>query len=102
MIQVTEQAVLVINILCRSRGHLKVNNVMCCLSIRFSDMFNPNPPSYFGQNSANSEKTHSNKKTFTEFDFEPKGQGHSKNQKTMTFGTKKHSDQNIYEHGVPS
>ena len=64
-------------------GQLKVNNnrVMCQMSMKLPAMFDQNPPHTFSQNS---EKTHNYKK-LSKLDLDSKCQGHSRNQKLMTW-----------------
>ena len=66
-------------------GQLKVNNnkVMCQMSMKLLAMFDQNPPHTL------------------DLDLDPKCQGHSRNQKLMTWGTKKHATQKKFEQGVP-
>ena len=65
-------------------GQLKVNNnqVMCHLSMKLSDTLDQNPPCTLDQIREKAILM----KTLSQLDLESKGQGHSKNQKTMPQG----------------
>ena len=57
---------------------------MCYLSMKPSDTFDQNLSCTFG----NIRENPFQRKTLSRLDFESKGQGHSKNQKPMPWGTK--------------
>ena len=65
-------------------GQLKVNNnqVMCHLSMKLSDTLDQNPPCTLDKIREKAILM----KTLSQLDLESKGQGHSKNQKTMPQG----------------
>ena len=61
------------------------NQVMCHLSMKLSDMCDQNPPYTFDKIR---EKPILMRKTLSRLDLESNGQGHSKNQKPIPWGTK--------------
>ena len=58
---------------------------MCQMSMKLPAMYDQNPPHTFDK--ITSGKTDNNKKMLSKLDLQPKCQGHSRNQKTMTWGT---------------
>ena len=70
---------------------------MCHLSMKLSDKFDPNSM-YTSDKIV--VKHISVKETLLKLGLEPKCQGHSRNQKTMTRGTKKHATQKKFEQEV--
>ena len=57
---------------------------MCHMSMKLPAMFDQNPPHTFDKIVKNSLQ----QKMLSKFDLDPKCQGHSRNQKLMTWGTK--------------
>ena len=57
---------------------------MCQMSMKLPAMFDQNPPHTFDKIV---KKTHNYKKMLSKLDLDPKCQGHSRNQKLMTWGT---------------
>ena len=58
---------------------------MCQMSMKLLAMFDQNPPHTLDKIL---KKTQNYKKTLSKLDLDPKCQGHSRNQKPMTWGTK--------------
>ena len=70
---------------------------MCHMSMKLPAMFDQNPPHTFD----NIVKNSIQQKMLSKFDLDPKCQGHSRNQKLMTWGTKNMPPQKKFEQGVP-
>ena len=67
------------------------------MSMKLPAMFDQNPPHTFDKIVKKLITT----KMLSKLDLDPKCQGHSRNQKPMTWGTKKHATQKKFEQGVP-
>ena len=72
---------------------------MCQMSMKHPAMFDQNPPHTFDKIVKKLITT----KTLSKLDLDPKCQGHSRNQKLMTWGlgNKKQATQKKFEQGVP-
>ena len=66
---------------------------MCQMSMKLPEMFDQNPPNIFEEILENKITT----KMLWKLYLEPKCQGHSRNQKTMIWGTKNMAPQKKFE-----
>ena len=90
--------VLALYSLCKCRS-IKVNNnrVICQMSMKLLAMLDQNPPHIFDK----IVKKLVQQETLSKLDLDPKCQGHNRNQKLITLGTKKHATPKKFEQGVP-
>ena len=70
---------------------------MCQMSVKLPAMFDQNPTHTFDKIVKKLKTT----KTLSKLDLDPKCQGHSRNQKPMTWGTKNMPPKKKFEQGVP-
>ena len=68
---------------------------MCQMSMKLLAMFDQNPPHTFDKIVKKLQKA------LSKLDLDPKCQGHSRNQKLMTWGTKNMPPKKKFEQGVP-